>query len=112
MPRSVCVCVQVCFCGSCQRCSGCGELAAEDSPVVYAERAGYQELWHPTCFVCAECGEALVDLVYFWKNGSLLCGRHYGQSVRPRCPGCDEVGREMVLLCCGYVNVLSEPPWK
>ncbi|XP_076124642.1 LIM and cysteine-rich domains protein 1 isoform X1 [Alosa pseudoharengus] len=73
------------------RCSGCGELAAEDSLVVYAERAGYQKLWHPTCFICAECGEGLVDLVYFWINGRLLCGRHYGQSGRPRCPGCDEL---------------------
>ncbi|KAL2091634.1 hypothetical protein ACEWY4_013897 [Coilia grayii] len=73
------------------QCSGCGEVAPEESPVVYAERAGDQKMWHPTCFVCAECGEMLVDLVYFWKDGSLLCGRHYGQSVRPRCPGCDEL---------------------
>ncbi|XP_036387147.1 LIM and cysteine-rich domains protein 1 isoform X1 [Megalops cyprinoides] len=72
-------------------CDHCQELAASDSPVVYAERAGYERLWHPTCFVCAECGEALVDLVYFWKNGALLCGRHYCQSLRPRCAGCDEL---------------------
>ncbi|XP_063071318.1 LIM and cysteine-rich domains protein 1 isoform X2 [Engraulis encrasicolus] len=72
-------------------CSGCGEALPEDSPVVYAERAGEQHVWHPTCFVCAECREMLVDLVYFWKDGTLLCGRHYGQSVRPRCPGCDEL---------------------
>lgn len=74
-----------------QHCSGCGQLAAPDSPVVYAERAGYERLWHPTCFVCAECGEALVDLVYFWRKETLLCGRHYCQSLKPRCPGCDEV---------------------
>lgn len=74
-----------------QYCSGCGQLAALDSPVVYAERAGYDRLWHPTCFVCAECGEMLVDLVYFWKKDNLLCGRHYCQSLRPRCSGCDEV---------------------
>lgn len=63
-----------------------------DSPVVYAERAGYDKLWHPTCFVCAQCGEALVDLVYFWTDGIVLCGRHYCERKRPRCAGCDEVG--------------------
>ncbi|XP_030634395.1 LIM and cysteine-rich domains protein 1 [Chanos chanos] len=73
------------------RCTGCKELVSLDSPVVYAQRAGYDKLWHPTCFVCAECGEALVDLVYFWKKGVLLCGRHYCQSERPRCRGCDEL---------------------
>lgn len=72
-------------------CSGCGKLAATDSPVVYADRAGYERLWHPTCFVCCECGEALVDLIYFWKEGVLLCGRHYCQRIRPRCFGCDEL---------------------
>ncbi|XP_057181831.1 LIM and cysteine-rich domains protein 1 [Triplophysa rosa] len=72
-------------------CSGCGKLAAADSPVVYADRAGYERLWHPTCFVCCECGEALVDLIYFWKEGALLCGRHYCQRIRPRCLGCDEL---------------------
>ncbi|XP_029103498.1 LIM and cysteine-rich domains protein 1 isoform X2 [Scleropages formosus] len=73
------------------RCDRCGEPAAADSPVVYAERAGRDRLWHPTCFVCAECGEALVDLVYFWKDDALLCGRHYCQRRRPRCLGCDEL---------------------
>ncbi|XP_062843000.1 LIM and cysteine-rich domains protein 1 [Trichomycterus rosablanca] len=72
-------------------CSRCGQLAALDSLVVYAERAGYDRLWHPTCFVCAECGETLVDLVYFWKKETLLCGRHYCQSLRQRCAGCDEL---------------------
>ncbi|XP_036806849.1 LIM and cysteine-rich domains protein 1 [Oncorhynchus mykiss] len=72
-------------------CSGCGELAPLDSPVVYAEWAGYDKQWHPTCFVCSECGEALVDLVYYWREGELLCGRHYCQRTRPRCSGCDEL---------------------
>uniref|UniRef100_A0A674EMD3 LIM and cysteine-rich domains 1 n=1 Tax=Salmo trutta TaxID=8032 RepID=A0A674EMD3_SALTR len=75
-------------------CSGCGELTPLNSPVVYAEGAGYDKQWHPTCFVCSECGEALVDLVYFWKEGELLCGRHYCQRTRPRCAGCDEVRGE------------------
>lgn len=75
-----------------QRCSGCHGEVAKDSPAVYAERAGYHDnLWHPACFLCSECGQSLADLVYFWSNQKLLCGRHYCQSVRPRCSGCDEV---------------------
>ncbi|XP_078804097.1 LIM and cysteine-rich domains protein 1 isoform X2 [Oryzias latipes] len=74
------------------RCSGCNEEVAKESPVVYAERAGYDcALWHPTCFRCSECNQSLVDLVYFWSCQKLLCGRHYCQSVWPRCSGCDEL---------------------
>lgn len=75
-----------------QRCSGCqGELPRE-SPAVYAERAGYHgALWHPGCFVCSACGQGLVDLVYFWSGQKLFCGRHYCESVWPRCCACDEV---------------------
>ncbi|KAF6716454.1 LIM and cysteine-rich domains protein 1 [Oryzias melastigma] len=74
------------------RCTGCKAEVAKESPVVYAERAGYHgALWHPTCFRCSECSQSLVDLVYFWSSQKLLCGRHYCQSVWPRCSGCDEV---------------------
>ncbi|XP_038547972.1 LIM and cysteine-rich domains protein 1-like [Micropterus salmoides] len=74
------------------RCTGCKGEVAKDVPAVYAERAGYHSaLWHPTCFVCSECGQELVDLVYFWSNQKLLCGRHYCQTVWPRCSGCDEL---------------------
>lgn len=60
-------------------------------PAVYAERAGYDKLWHPACFVCCTCKELLVDMIYFWKKGKLYCGRHYGDSEKPRCGGCDEL---------------------
>ncbi|XP_077429848.1 LIM and cysteine-rich domains protein 1 [Vanacampus margaritifer] len=74
------------------RCSSCGDDVAADSPAIFAQRAGYRAaLWHPACFTCAECSQGLVDLVYFWANRRLLCGRHYCQSVRPRCSGCDEL---------------------
>ncbi|XP_054641837.1 LIM and cysteine-rich domains protein 1 isoform X1 [Dunckerocampus dactyliophorus] len=73
-------------------CTGCQSEVATDSPAVFAERAGYHGArWHPTCFMCSECGQGLVDLVYFWSNQRLLCGRHYCQSVWPRCSGCDEL---------------------
>ncbi|KAM9408445.1 LIM and cysteine-rich domains protein 1 [Pholidichthys leucotaenia] len=74
------------------RCSGCQGQVAKESPAVYAERAGYHgALWHPTCFTCAQCGTGLVDLVYFWSNQKLFCGRHYCEGVWPRCDGCDEL---------------------
>ncbi|XP_062856151.1 testin [Trichomycterus rosablanca] len=72
-------------CYQCQRAMKTGD------PAVYAERAGYDKLWHPACFVCCTCNELLVDMIYFWKKGKLYCGRHYGDSEKPRCGGCDEL---------------------
>ncbi|XP_011615826.2 LIM and cysteine-rich domains protein 1 isoform X2 [Takifugu rubripes] len=74
------------------RCSGCQGDVPKESLAVYAERAGYHgALWHPGCFACSVCGQGLVDLVYFWANQKLFCGRHYCESVWPRCCGCDEL---------------------
>ncbi|KAM6979747.1 LIM and cysteine-rich domains protein 1 [Aplochiton taeniatus] len=72
-------------------CSGCGAVAPGSSPVVFAEWAGWGRMWHSSCFVCADCGEELVDLLYFWEGSALLCGRHYCERSRPRCRGCDEL---------------------
>lgn len=72
-------------------CSRCHGAVQRDSPVVFAQREGYGALWHPSCFCCSVCGLLLVDLVYFWTNQTLLCGRHYCESQRPRCQGCDEL---------------------
>lgn len=58
---------------------------------VFAARAGSDICWHPHCFVCKTCDELLVDLVYFFKDNELYCGRHYADSFRPRCRACDEV---------------------
>ncbi|NXL65534.1 TES protein, partial [Chordeiles acutipennis] len=71
-------------------CYRCKLNMKEGDPAVYAERAGYDKMWHPTCFVCCTCSELLVDMIYFWKNGNLYCGRHYCDSEKPRCAGCDE----------------------
>ncbi|NWT39544.1 TES protein, partial [Uria aalge] len=72
-------------------CYRCKLNMKEGDPAVYAERAGYDKLWHPACFVCCTCSELLVDMIYFWKNGNLYCGRHYCDSEKPRCAGCDEL---------------------
>lgn len=74
-----------------QSCYCCKLSMKEGDPAIYAERAGYDKLWHPACFVCSTCHELLVDMIYFWKNGKLYCGRHYCDSEKPRCAGCDEV---------------------
>ncbi|KAL4659474.1 testin-like [Arapaima gigas] len=72
-------------------CHHCQLAMKQGDPAVYAERAGYDKLWHPACFVCCTCTELLVDMIYFWKKGQLYCGRHYGDSEKPRCGGCDEL---------------------
>ncbi|XP_052027054.1 testin-like [Apodemus sylvaticus] len=72
-------------------CYSCKHSMKEGEPAIYAERAGYSKLWHPACFNCSICGELLVDMIYFWKNGKLYCGRHYCDSEKPRCVSCDEL---------------------
>jgi len=47
--------------------------------------------WHSACFRCSVCDELLVDLVYCMKNNNLFCVRHYAETIKPRCMGCDEV---------------------
>lgn len=78
-------------------------------PAVYAERAGYDKMWHPACFVCCTCNELLVDMIYFWKKGKLYCGRHYGDSEKPRCGGCDEVREDVVMSDIGsfFINRIT-----
>jgi prickle len=61
------------------------------SCAVFTEKAGDEVCWHPKCFVCYQCEELLVDLIYFWKDGKLYCGRHHAELVKPRCAACDEV---------------------
>ncbi|PWA30386.1 hypothetical protein CCH79_00017672 [Gambusia affinis] len=77
-------------------CHHCKKPMLLGEPAVYADRAGYDKLWHPACFVCCTCSELLVDMIYFWKKGKMYCGRHYGDSEKPRCGGCDE---ELTPVC-------------
>ncbi|XP_052027043.1 testin-like [Apodemus sylvaticus] len=72
-------------------CYCCKHTMKEGDPAIFAERAGYDKLWHPACFICSTCGELLVHMIYFWKNGNLYCGRHYCDSEKSRCAGCDEL---------------------
>ena len=69
----------------------CEETMSSGDMCVSAARAGPSARWHPACFACNTCQELLVDLVYFWKEGRLYCGRHHAETLKPRCSACDEV---------------------
>ncbi|XP_049941525.1 testin isoform X4 [Schistocerca serialis cubense] len=74
---------------NCKECKGAiqaGDVA------VFADRAGQDVAWHPSCFVCTTCKELLVDLIYFFNKGQVYCGRHYAELLKiPRCFACDEL---------------------
>lgn len=79
----------VSLCIGCTQCHQTFEHPGELG--VFASRAGSNRCWHPSCFVCAVCSELLVDLIYFYKDGKLYCGRHHAETLKPRCAACDEV---------------------
>nr|KAG5701909.1 hypothetical protein BaRGS_014974 [Batillaria attramentaria] len=72
-------------------CSKCGNGVSGGEMAVFASRAGADKCWHPACFVCCTCGELLVDLIYFYRDHKLYCGRHHAELLKPRCAACDEI---------------------
>ncbi|XP_077983334.1 prickle planar cell polarity protein 3-like isoform X3 [Glandiceps talaboti] len=72
-------------------CYHCGSNLDGGNVAVFASRAGHNVCWHPACFVCCVCTELLVDLIYFWKDGKVYCGRHHAETMKPRCAACDEI---------------------
>ncbi|XP_044746103.1 protein espinas-like isoform X2 [Coccinella septempunctata] len=73
------------------QCDGCDETVSAGDICVFASRAGPNTCWHPACFTCYVCNELLVDLIYFYKEGRLYCGRHHAETIKPRCSACDEI---------------------
>lgn len=69
----------------------CGRQICGGDIAVFASRAGHGSCWHPQCFQCASCTELLVDLIYFYQDGQIYCGRHHAERLKPRCQACDEV---------------------
>jgi hypothetical protein len=69
----------------------CEEGLSSGDVCVFASRAGPNTCWHPACFTCCVCKELLVDLIYFYREGKLYCGRHHAETLKPRCSACDEV---------------------
>lgn len=72
----------------------CKKLLTPGECGVFAARAGERCCWHRPCFACQACGQALVNLIYFYHDGHLYCGRHHAELLRPRCPACDQVGHQ------------------
>uniref|UniRef100_A0A667Y6R8 Prickle homolog 2a n=1 Tax=Myripristis murdjan TaxID=586833 RepID=A0A667Y6R8_9TELE len=72
-------------------CEQCGGQINGGDIVVFAARAGHGQCWHPHCFVCSMCEELLVDLIYFYQDGKIYCGRHHAERLKPRCCACDEI---------------------
>ncbi|KAK7135345.1 hypothetical protein R3I94_014113 [Phoxinus phoxinus] len=72
-------------------CQQCGRQISGGDIAVFASRAGHGSCWHPQCFQCASCNELLVDLIYFYQDGHIYCGRHHAEHIKPRCQACDEV---------------------
>ncbi|KAM6928479.1 prickle-like protein 2b isoform 1-T1 [Xenentodon cancila] len=72
-------------------CEQCGGQINGGDIAVFASRAGHGVCWHPACFVCSMCKELLVDLIYFYQDGKICCGRHHAERLKPRCTACDEI---------------------
>ncbi|XP_043108587.1 prickle-like protein 2b isoform X2 [Puntigrus tetrazona] len=72
-------------------CEQCGGQINGGDIAVFASRAGHGVCWHPQCFVCSMCDELLVDLIYFYQDGKIFCGRHHAERLKPRCSACDEI---------------------
>ncbi|XP_062860246.1 prickle-like protein 1b [Trichomycterus rosablanca] len=72
-------------------CEHCKEKIPGGDMAVFASRAGSGHCWHPACFCCSTCNELLVDLIYFFHNGRIYCGRHHAELLKPRCSACDEI---------------------
>jgi hypothetical protein len=74
------------------KCKECSENIMLGDVAVKAERAGNNIAWHPQCFKCHSCSELLADLVYFFHEGHVYCGRDLAAILEiPRCKACDEL---------------------
>lgn len=73
-------------------CKECEQPIYAGTVAVKAHRAGNDVAWHPKCFTCNKCGDLLADLVYFYHQGNIYCGRDLAEILKiPRCKACDEL---------------------
>lgn len=73
-------------------CKTCEEPIFTGTVAVKAHRAGNEVAWHPKCFTCHKCGDLLADLVYFYHQGNIYCGRDLAEVLNfERCGACDEI---------------------
>lgn len=73
-------------------CKSCQQAIFTGTVAVKAHRAGTEVAWHPKCFTCFKCGDLLADLVYFYHQGNIYCGRDLAEVLNfERCGACDEI---------------------
>lgn len=73
-------------------CKTCEQPIFTGTVAVKAQRAGNEVAWHPKCFTCHKCGDLLADLVYFFHQGNIYCGRDLAEVLNfERCGACDEI---------------------
>ncbi|KAI6175148.1 hypothetical protein M3Y99_01990800 [Aphelenchoides fujianensis] len=74
-------------------CRECKSTIAHDSVGILPSKShpSKTDIWHPNCFKCEQCHDLLADLLYFFKEGQYLCGRHFCEKTYERCAGCDEL---------------------
>ncbi|KAH9381393.1 hypothetical protein HPB48_009027 [Haemaphysalis longicornis] len=81
-------------------CRNCEEPLSGGDMCVLASRAGPDCGWHPGCFTCCTCGELLVDLIYFYREGKAIifadeCTEAEGQAWHMRHFCCFECDRQL-----------------
>lgn len=72
-------------------CCACKVPFRIGEAAVVADKLSTVHMWHPSCFVCTDCHELIVELIYFVHDGQIYCGRHHSEKLKPRCAACDEV---------------------
>ncbi|XP_019644167.1 PREDICTED: prickle-like protein 3 [Branchiostoma belcheri] len=88
------------------KCYKCEGTIPEGGIAVTTSHTGPEVCWHPGCFCCSTCQILLVDLLYFYRGSAIYCGRHYGESLHPRCYGCDEL-----IFAGEYTRDMSKQQW-
>ena len=51
-----------------------------------------------------------MDLIYFYKDRKLFCGRHHAETLKPRCSACDEVSPgtvAVVIRSCSFTHIIG-----
>lgn len=64
-------------------CEQCGLKINGDKTAVFASRVGPGVCWYSFCFVCFTYKELLVNLVYFYQDEKIHCGRHHAELLKP-----------------------------
>ncbi|OAF65568.1 hypothetical protein A3Q56_06718 [Intoshia linei] len=72
-------------------CYKCHQYLTKQDVVVEINQQDKCFRYHTRCFVCEDCTELLVDLIYFVHKDKLYCGRHHAEKFKPRCAACDEL---------------------